>query len=353
MATTDSSVKPTTTIVGSDSRFATTFLSTKYRDRAVAGEVLIDKTTGELYIKRVSDGKIVSFNQNKKTINDLAVELQILLTYHSDFIYPSDNPNAFYLATNYDLVAINNETLYDLTFDNITIPGGPNDINKLSFKISGDSNGFFCKHTTRDSDKSFIEFLTSRYNLFFKNYNGNDPVYNAEHQKFTSDRKWENSNAVLKYDIIVYKDGTSYEYTDVTDYITLNEDSAVMLPDNIYTDLGSFDYAEITIKSISYDKLHFMINYKNTFDTSFNEGYDKFISIDNRLEVTEFIVHRFINNESHVDLYGNETIIGFLDMPHLQQCLAKLNKFIGQTRINISANQPEYACTWFKLNSTK
>ena len=132
--TSDSSVKPTV-IIGADSRFGTTFLSTKYRDKAVRGEALMDKTTGELYIKRVSDGKIVSFYQNKKMINDLVLELRMLLVNNKSFIYPKDSESAFFISTNYDLVTINNETLYNLITDNVVIEGGPDDINKLIFTL--------------------------------------------------------------------------------------------------------------------------------------------------------------------------------------------------------------------------
>jgi len=48
-----------------DMRFATTFISNKYRDFAVKGEVLMDKATGEIFTKRPEDGRVVSFFQNK------------------------------------------------------------------------------------------------------------------------------------------------------------------------------------------------------------------------------------------------------------------------------------------------
>ena len=164
--TNESSVKPTV-IIGADARFATTFLSTKYRDKAVAGEALMDKTTGELYIKRVSDGKIVSFYQNKKMIEDLVFELRLLLLNNPNFVYPSKDDTGFYISTNYDLISINNETIFNLVTDDIVIPGTPDDINKLTFKLSGKTNAFFCRCCTRDIDKSFIEYLTIQYNTIF------------------------------------------------------------------------------------------------------------------------------------------------------------------------------------------
>ena len=50
----NSNDKPTI-ISEPDTRFAASMLSTKYRIHAVPGEVLMDKTSGEIFIKRPSD----------------------------------------------------------------------------------------------------------------------------------------------------------------------------------------------------------------------------------------------------------------------------------------------------------
>lgn len=346
----DTSVKPTV-LVTPDSRFATTFLSTKYRDYAVPGEALMDKSTGELFIKRVSDGRIISFNQNRKMINDLALEFRVLLMNNILFQYPHEKEDAYYVSTNYDLVEINNNVLYNLVTDNVTISNTPNDINKLSFKVSGESNAFFCRTSTRDVDKAIIEFLTNQYNLLFKNYDGTNEDYLSEKSKFNNN-KWENNNAGIVYDITVSKDGVEYTYSDITDYIRINEDSCVLFPDNIYNDLESFDFGIVTIKSITYDKIHFMINHKDEFGNIFMEAYNKFIFNDNRIEVAEFNVIHFIDNANDIEMFGNESIIAFLDIPHLNRYMRLMDTLQGgSSSLVISDTQPEYACTWFKPNA--
>ena len=348
----DSSVRPTT-IMNSNSRFGTTFLSKKYRDRAVPGEAIMDKTSGELFIKRVSDGKVVSFSQNKKTLNDLALDLHLSLLYNKDFVYPSKNVNAFYISSNYDLIAINNESLYNLMTDNVSISGAPNDINKLTFTVSGGSNGFFCRNATRDIDKPFIEFLTNQYNTILKNYTGTDTLYLNEYEKFQTNENWENSNAVLTYDIIATKGSIDYVYADNKAYIMLNDDSPVLFPNQIVNDLGTFEYATVTIKSIEYDKLHFMINNKAKFGSIFTDAYNKIIPNDGTIEVAEFNISYFIDNANDIKLLGNEDIIGFLDIPHLNMYIKKMTGLIGssESTIEISRNQPSKACIWFKPNS--
>ena len=53
-----------------DMRFASGFLSHEYRDYAVKGESMVDKSSGELFIKRPTDGRVVSFFQNKKYLDE-------------------------------------------------------------------------------------------------------------------------------------------------------------------------------------------------------------------------------------------------------------------------------------------
>ena len=69
-----------TIITKPNQRYAATFLSTKYRKYAANGEVLKDNTSGEIYLKRKDDGKVVSFFQNKKYMHDLTLELRVLLS---------------------------------------------------------------------------------------------------------------------------------------------------------------------------------------------------------------------------------------------------------------------------------
>jgi hypothetical protein len=341
----DTSVKPTV-VITPDSRFATSFLSTKYRDKAVAGEALMDKSTGELFIKRKSDGRLISFHQNKKMLNDLAIEFRFLLTNNPLFIYPSTSDTSYYASVNYDLVAINNESYYNIITDNVIIPGTPNEINKLSFMISKDSNGFFCNNTTRDIDKPVIEFLTNQYNLLFKNYSGDNEIYLQEKNKF-EDVTWEYNNAILTYDIAVYKDGETYLYTRLTENIRINEDSCVLLPEAIYDDLGSFDYAEVTVKSITYDKIHFMFNHKDEFGVIFTESLNKLLYNDTKIEVAEFNITHFVDGVDSVELHGNENIIAFVDVQHLRQFMFSLEKSQSSAVI-ISDTKPNHACTWFK-----
>lgn len=149
-----------------DTRFATSMLSSKYRKHAVPGEVLMDKTSGEIFIKRPSDEKIVSFFQNKQSYYDLLMELRLNLVNNSNIIRTPLNSNytgnSFLYSVNFDLANNYRENLI-----NLIEADAPDFYPAPKFKIGAKSNGFFIKIATRDCDKAVVEYATT---LKDKNY---------------------------------------------------------------------------------------------------------------------------------------------------------------------------------------
>ena len=123
--------------------------------------------------------------------------------------------------------------------------------------------------------------------------------------------------------------------------------SCVILPDYIYDDIGSFDYGVVTIKSIIYDKIHFMFEHKDEFGNIFTETFNKLVYNDNKIEVAEFNVIHFIDNINDIEIYGNENIIAFLDVAHIKKHMFMMDK-IQNRGVTISDTKPDYAGLWFK-----
>ena len=378
----DSSLKPTI-LIESDSRFGATFLSTKYRDHALNGEVLMDKITGEIFVKRATDGQIISFQQNKKLLNDIAFDFSILLMMNPSFSYPDArdsveyNDSSFYISTNYDLVTINNEKVFNLLNEDIIIPGGPTSYNKLTFDVSGKSNGFICKCSTRDCDKAFIEFITNQYNKLVKDYSGVNEIYKAEKSRYNDSDIWKVNNAVIVYDVIVYRGETPHEYMNKEGSITINDDSLIMFDSDVYpVNDDTITKITVTIKSIKFDKLRFMLNYKNDIDLftdssnqtdqaeidrakaeaeaeqdMFNMIYNKLLPKDNNISIGEFNISYFINDGSSIELFGNDNIVALLDVPHIRRYIDKMTSLFGSRNaasVTVSNEQPAYAGLWFK-----
>ena len=338
--------------IAPDMRFGNTFLGTKYRDYATAGEVIMDKVSGEIFLKRPIDGKIISFEQNKKYMHELIWELRVLLTNNPNFSYPKEKEDAFFFSLNYDLVAINNEQVINIADgeDTVIDNQSTSDVNRLAFPISVESNGFFCKLMSRDCDKPIIEYLTNQYNKIFENYDGTNPLAIEEKNNFEQIR-WKESNAILNYTVIVTDDGGVTKTFDCTENIRINEDILVNIPtiniNDAFAD-STITSIRININSIEYHKLHVLLDnietlteiagedYMNYFTANFN----KFMFKDSRIEVGVFNVMTFVDDVSDLVIYNNETILAMIDVPYTTKYMTKMAQIAQKADIVITVNKP-------------
>ena len=341
ITTTADSYKPTN-IEKPDMRFATTFISNKYRDYAVNGESLMDKATGEIFTKRPFDGRVVSFFQNKKYMHDLMLELRVLLNNNGSFRYPAEEDvDSYYISTDYDMMSIFNERDVDILTSDFLIPNSSTaETSKLIFNISKKSNGFFCRLTSRDSDKAVIEFLTNQYNSIISYYVGDNEGFLLEKEKFNSIEKWYDSNATITYEVKV-KDGQEVYTQTLTDYVRINEESCVLYPETIGNSiLENSDNVTVTIKSITFDKIHFMYKYRASFSSEVITGMNKLITPDKAIHIRYCNICSFIDESEDLVLHGNEFIVALLDVPYVRRYMMKMSKLNSDANIVISPTRP-------------
>lgn len=326
-----------------DMRFATTFLSIKYRDYAVNGESLVDKATGELFIKRPEDGRVVSFFQNKKYMHDLMLELRIMLNNNAEFRYPEeDKINAGYLTTDYDVMSIFDNQDINILEQDFTIPNTEGvSYSHMEFPISGDTNGFFIRLTTRDSDKAIVEWLTSQYNSLFRDYKGADPVYRAEAEKFGTVPKWEDSNATITYDVLITFNGETEVYT-FEDTVRINEESCILIPTSEVSpeNLSTADSVMIRIQSVRYDKIRFLMTHKLGLGDAFQIGFDKFVYPDNAIRIRYINICSFVDSYGDISLLGNEFIVALMDVPYVHRYMMKMSKLTTDNNFILSTTRP-------------
>ena len=323
-------------------RFATTFISNKYRDYAVKGEVLMDKATGEIFTKRPEDGRVVSFFQNKKYMHDLMLELRVLLNNNARFTYPSiTDVDSFFLSTDYDIMSIYGEKDTNIATTDMTIPNIADiPVSNLRFNISKKCNGFFCRLTSRDSDKAVIEWITNQYNAVLKNYYGTVESFINEKNKFNAIEKWEDSNATIEYRLTIVKNGEERTFP-LVDYVRINEESCVLFPDSITEAyLADADSVYVTINKITYDKIKFMIKYRASFSVSFIDGVNKFICPDNLISVRYCNICSFVDKSTDINLLGNEFIIAMLDTAYVRRYMMKMGKLNNDANIILSKDRP-------------
>lgn len=329
----DSADRPTY-IEKPDIRFATTFLSHEYRDYSVEGEALMDKMTGELFIKRPEDGRILSFEQNKQYAYDQMMELRILLTNNESFTYPTKGTNAYYVSTNYDLVTINKEVPKDILKSNdtdIPIEGSSgNDLrNTLSFNISNECNGFFIRPTTRDADKTIVRILSNLYDEYVCNYQGTDSSIIAEQKKFKNIEKWSDSDIILNYIVEFTVDGSTSSF-DVVDYIRFNEECCVIFPDRIMTKFPyGYDSVKVTITKLEYYKMHYVQTLSSTvtnLEGTVLESVEDYLCPDGKVYCNYLNIVSFVDSYKDMRLLGNEVTVGFLDIPYIRRYMTKMAK---------------------------
>lgn len=267
MSNTPSSDLRPTYIVQPSQRFATSFLDNKYRDYAVPGEAILDKVTGELFLKRPIDGRIISFDQNKKNLHDVLMEMRVILANNTEFIYPDDD-ESICINSDYSLLAMNNEIPHDVLDANelsIQIDNESQyDNRKFIFALSKYTNGFLCKPMSRDSDKPFIEFMSGMYNHIYGEYKLNHPHMLAEKALF-DDTKWKNTNARISFKVKLIKlDGsevtveTDADDNTYTELIRINESMYVSIHRDEWKTvhpLSTIDHIIIEITSIDFYKL--------------------------------------------------------------------------------------------------
>lgn len=332
-----------------DIRFATTFISHEYRDYAVDGEAIMDKMTGELFVKRPEDGRVLSFEQNKKYAYDQMLELKILLTNDEDFTYPKNVTDSYYVSTNYDLVAINKEAMNDIIQTGeleIPIEGDPGaDLrNTLSFNLSGECNGFFCRPTSRDSDKMALRIITNIYDTLVQEYEDNNSSIRAERNRFQTIEKWKESDVIITYDLEIIAENRRREFKNIKDYLRVNEHCCVFFPVDVMKNYrDGYDSVKVTITKLEFYKLNFVKN----LDTSLVDWYiqnvlqmedpplniesaldivQPYLCVDGRIYVYYLNIISFVDKFTDIRLLGNETTVGFLDMPYIRRYMTKMSK---------------------------
>lgn len=339
-------LKPTF-VTKPDMRFATTFLSNKYRDYAVRGEAITDKATGEIFIKRPADGRVVSFFQNKKYLYDLALEMNLQLVANPDFYYPpKERINACYVSTDYDLMSINDEKENNIMENDITIPntGNPT-IHYLRFPISKESNGFFLRATSRDSDRVAFSWATAQYNAYLKGYTGTNSAFVTESKKFETIKNWQNADATVKFKLDIYlknTDTTPSRSYNLENCVKVNEESCIILPET-QIDMTAYRRAEkriITIQGITFDKLHFMLKHKSEFGQDIIDGFKKFVYPDDAMYVRYINICSFIDKSSDITLLNNEFLIALLDMPYISEYLSRMARLAKGNAVIYSIEKP-------------
>ena len=240
-------------------RWAFTPLSYKNKDKAVPDEIILDKESGEFYYKKLDGTIIKCTSSSTETVKELTEAIH-RIEFGGDEIQLPNSPHTLFLSVGYPLQA--RTTNLDLLKD-------IEPIHDLSFFMSKETNGFFVKANSRNSDKKFIDVLTH--------------VYNSDNNKTLT------NNATLYYTAtITYSDGLSDSINDNYD-IALNEVSFIPFDVSTYVNIETIVINITGLKSE-------MLKEANMSSTLQEAGLKQFVSEDGQIIITDILADYFIDD---------------------------------------------------------
>lgn len=357
MADTVSSIQP-------NLRFGTSFLDTKYRNRAANGETLMDKRTGEVVLKRKEDGSLIYFDREQMKLSDYITHIRALTRANVKYTYPNQ-----YNSTEEEMNKIFFETFVvdtqDYIPENITYTdysSGEKFLNNLTqiksvgneldngFTFSKRANGFFIKMMARPRDTALIEFCSSVYNSYFKNRTFSEDRYIQENRKFTdpSYENYEESNAEIEYSINCYDNSGNVNASYIRSaFVRVNDWSIVPFFDLNFNG-NEYGYCKITIKSISIPKMKFMpeilsaenkaIYDKLLDDSSVNADADK-----TNMAITHMYISTFFTQDKYsiVPDRRNCKVINCVGLPAFCDSMRIIENISSGNGVYIAPNEPD------------
>ena len=354
----------TTTAVSSiqpNLRFGTSFLdSSKYRDRAANGEALMDKRTGEVVLKRKSDGSFIYFDRENLRLDDYIGNIRAITRSNVRFQYPTeynttDVGNTFFetfLLDTQEFVPETENGLYcngikfrnNLTLDNY-VSEKDDDGNKIldnGFSISTKTNGIIIKLVSRPRDTSLIEYAAGIYNNYYKKYSGTDKTSLDEKEKLKN-VTYEKSNVEIGISI------TGDKHFSTTTYLKLNEWSLILFEDaGALLDFSDKNDVRVIIDYIRFPKINNIENiltapekvqYKKLLDSSSaNESNPK-----ERIAITHAYVSTFVQNDRYMQLpdYRNSKVLELIGLKPFTDSMRMIGNIASTEGVHISENEPD------------
>ena len=349
-------------VINPDVRFAAGYLDTKYKKYAEKGELVQDKLTGEIFLKRKADSKIVSFDQNNKYNHDIMIELRIIMQNYIDYEYPT-HENAFFTSVDYKVEDIlNNSTRPTNILDtqSISFPGASSavsDNSRIRFDLSLDTNAFLIRLIPRGTDKHVIEYLSNVYNKAYHN-TYRDPVETARFE----DSRWISSNAHVLYTVrvtgILEEDPSLGETTanvSGSAIVDTDRESIVFLPDTYKVGFTSVSRVEVFITSVKFTKVQKALEYIDAthMDTTV---LDNLTPPDDRVLLDKVNIMSFVDKAEHIPIEKNIdnggvvtpsscALISAMDINSLLEGVGRIDKLTAGASMILSVDDPGYIWT--------
>ena len=341
-----------------DVRYGSSFLSVSNKDKAVQGEILSDKLTGEIYIKR-TDGKVISFRQRAHTVYEAIQEFNMQFQSSIGFIYPSD-PGAYLLGTKLIVDEFKpNETKTDILLENHTFSEIYGDEKDFRFPVSVKTNGFYIKPITRLGDRNVCGFLSGQFSEHehvnfdttvrsFTDWLDLSTLYTNPYLYTTwkSMEKWISANAMV--DCTITTIGSTSEHKVIENVkqlsipIMLNEYSFVKFPDDYDEEMKTIHSVDVVINKIYVPKLQYerYLATNNNTTSGIDAVVERMMDMDNKVVLQSVDVFYFITGAIQLPTNSNTIIDHCIDVEFLDQAIVDISTSSGARSIQSQVEEP-------------
>ena len=346
-------------VFDADVRYGSSFLDVGKNKQSVSGEIMTDKLTGEVYLKRPQDDKIISFRQKSHTIYEAIQEFNIQFQSSIGFVYPED-PGSYLLGTKLDVdeyLSNNNKT--DILLQNHEFSKVVGEHDDFRFEVSNKTNGFYIKPITRLGDRNVCGYLTGQFseheNINFTTVVRSFPdwldlsaLYDSAYL-YTEWKKldnWKSSNGLVDCTIKVVgsnEDGNTIEnIKSFTTAIQLNEYSYIRFPDDYNEEMVDIYSVNVIVTKIYAPKLEYERYLANdsTSSTGINTIVDRMMEIDDKVVLQSVDTFYFISGASQLPTNKNTIIDQCVDVEFLTQAIVYLSTSSGSRSIQSQVEEP-------------
>lgn len=305
-------------------RFGTSFLDTKYRDRAARGESLMDKRTGEVVLRRKEDGSFLYFNREAPKIDDFIMQVASLIKSNIEFTYPSSNnrediSNIQFMTTLTDLqdfvkAPINGAGWYDGT------SYANNADETKSMTMTKEMNGFFLKVMSRPRDSAIIEFLGSIYN-------------NINENKIDGDVE-------VNYTVTAY-DSNKNERGSITKKVYIPLNKMVLVPFFGSFTTSGVSFLKLRINSLCLPKIKGALEYATN---NYNNILSSFLDMsDTSISLTHMYTSAFVelNSDTVIADSINSRVISSISLSSFENAMDQISNISSAGGIHVSPDIPD------------
>lgn len=347
-------------IYDADVRYGSSFLSVSKNKQSVPGEIMTDKTTGEIYIKRPQDSKIISFRQKSHTMYEAIQEFNMQFQSSIGFTYPED-PGSYLLGTKIDVDEyVQDENKIDLLIENHEFSTIIGDKKDFRFDVSNKTNGFYIKPITRLGDRNINGYLTGQFSEHeyvdfatvtrsFTDWLDLSNLYSYAYlyTEWKEFENWKSSNAFVDCTITTIGsdiDGNTIKNVkEVTVPIQLDEHNYVGFPSDYNEEMETIYSINVVVNKIYAPKLQYeryLANDSNT-TSGINPIVDRMIEIDNKVVLQSVDLFYFISGSSQLPTNDNTLITQCFDVEFLDQAIIHISTSSGARAVQSQEEKPD------------